>query len=78
MVESDSLVMIHALNGISAPPFTVSAVIQGILDLSKAFRRVKFSHVKRQGNRPIHALAKHALCIINFVAWIEEIPYFLK
>lgn len=61
MVESDSLIMVQALNGISAPPFVVSAVIQGIMDLSKGF------HIKRQGNRPTHVLAKHALGIVDFI-----------
>ena len=33
------------------------------------------SHVRRQGNRPAHILAKHAKDIVNsdnFVTWIEE------
>ena len=52
--ESDSLVMVQALNGTSTPPFVVSAVVQGIRDLNKSFRRVEFSHIKRQENRPTY------------------------
>ena len=49
VVESDSLIMVQTLNGTTIPPSAVSAVVQGIMDLSKGFHRVEFSHVKRQG-----------------------------
>ena len=78
VVESDCLLMIQALKGTTTPPSMVSAVTQGILDLSMGFNRVEFSHVKRQGNRSAHVLAKHALGIIDFIAWIEETPCFLE
>ncbi|XP_065639048.1 uncharacterized protein LOC136071544 [Quercus suber] len=68
VVESDCLIMIQALKGTSAPPSVVSAVTQGILDLSMGFNRVEFSHVKRQGNKPAHVLAKHTLGITAFIA----------
>ena len=77
VVESDYLIMIQALKGTSAPPSMVSAVTQGVLDLNIGFNRVEFSHVKRQGNRPTHVLAKHAFGITDFIAWIEETPCFL-
>ncbi|XP_075674771.1 uncharacterized protein LOC142643956 [Castanea sativa] len=78
MVESDCLIMIQALNGTSAPPSVVSTVIQGIMDLSKGFHRVEFSHVKRQGNRLAHVLAKHVFGNVDFIAWIEETSCFLE
>ena len=39
---------------------------------------VQFSHVRRQGNKPTHLLAKHAFGIIDFATWIEENSYFLE
>ena len=78
VVESDSLIMVQALNGTSTPPFVVSAVVQGIRDLNKSFCRVEFSHIKRQGNRPTYILTEHALGIVDFIARIEETPYFLE
>ncbi|XP_030922930.1 uncharacterized protein LOC115949794 [Quercus lobata] len=78
VVESDCLIMIQALEGTSAPPSMVLAVTQGILDLSMGFNKVEFSHVKKQGNRSTHVLAKHALGITDFIAWIEETPCFLE
>ena len=42
------------------------------------FRKVSFSHVKRQGNKLAHLLVKQALGLDDLSAWIEECPYFLK
>ena len=38
------------------------------------FRTVYISHVRRQGNKPAHILAKYALGINESVVWIEETP----
>ena len=36
------------------------------------------SHVKRQGSRSAPLLAKQALSLADFCAWIEEYPCFLE
>ena len=39
------------------------------------------SHVRHEGNRPTHILAKHAKDIVNsdnFVIWIEENPSLIE
>ena len=77
-MESDCFLMIQALKGTTTPPSVISTVTQGVLDLSMGFNTVEFSHVKRQGNRLAHVLAKHALSIIDFITWIEETPCFLE
>ena len=38
------------------------------------FRRVLYSHVKRNDNSVAHNLAKHALCIPDFQVWMEDVP----
>ena len=40
--------------------------------------RIDFSHVKRQGNRPVHLLVKHVLGIADYLTWMEETPCFLE
>ena len=32
-----------------------------------------YSHVKKEGNKVAHNLARHALCISDFVVWMEEV-----
>ncbi|KAL0004241.1 hypothetical protein SO802_011802 [Lithocarpus litseifolius] len=78
ILEGDSLVLINALKDISPPPSSIVAVVYGSLFASHDFRQVEFSHVRRQGNRPAHFLAKHALGIDNFSVWIEESSCFLE
>ena len=78
ILEGDSLVLMNALNEISPPPSLVAAVVYGSLSAFYGFRQVEFSHVRRQGNRPTHLLAKHALDNSEFAVWIEENPCFFR
>ena len=78
ILEGDSLILMNALNEISPPPSLVAAVVYGSLSAFYGFRQVEFSHVRRQGNRPTHLLAKHALDNSEFAVWIEENPCFLE
>ena len=42
------------------------------------FTQLCYSHVKREGNKVAHSLARHALCILDFVVWMEDVsPLFL-
>ena len=50
VLEGDSIIINRALCKLSTPPSSVAPIIEGILDLSKDFRRVQFSHIRRQGN----------------------------
>ena len=53
-------------------------VIEGMHAIRKDLRHVKFSRVRRQGNRPTHLQGKYVLGIVDFIAWIEENPCFLE
>ena len=78
ILESNSLVVICSLMGLSSPPSSVALVVQGLLEFRGEFHKVSFCHVRRQGNRPAHLLAKHAKRIIDFSTWLEENSYFLE
>ena len=78
VLEGDSLIVVQALKQVSNAPSTVSSLIYGMLAECNEFRKVSFSHVKRQGNKPAHLLAKQALGLDDFSAWIEECPCFLE
>ena len=54
------------------------SIIYGIQSSCNDVRKVLFPHVCRQGNRPAHILAKHAISIVDFKVWMEENPYFLE
>ncbi|KAL4619928.1 hypothetical protein ACB092_06G116500 [Castanea dentata] len=57
---------------------SVAVVIIGMQELCKDFIQIEFTHVRRQGNRPAHVLAKHASSIVECIVWIEEIPYYIE
>ena len=53
-------------------------VISGILGMYGIGLQIDFSHIRRQGNRPAHLLAKHASTLDDYMTWMEENPYFLE
>ena len=75
-MEGDSLNVIRALQGLSPPSVSVMSIIYGIQSSCNDVRKVVFSHVCRQGNRPAHILAKHAISIVDFMVWMEENSWF--
>ena len=74
ILEGDSLILIRALCGLSSPPSTIDSMVVGMQLLCSDFRTVYVFHVRRQGNKPAHILAKYALSINDSVVWIEETP----
>ena len=38
------------------------------------FKRLLYSHVKRNDNSVAHDLVKHAIRIPNFQVWMEDVP----
>ena len=65
MLESDSLLLVNALRDLSPPPLSVAALVYSSIAVAHSFRCVGFTHVGRNGNRPTHLLARHALGIAN-------------
>ncbi|XP_075675215.1 uncharacterized protein LOC142644511 [Castanea sativa] len=78
ILEGDSLLVYNALCEKSLPPSSVEAVVSGMQEMDKEFRRIEFSHVRRQGNRPTHLLAKYASGINDYLAWIEKNPCLIE
>lgn len=38
------------------------------------FNQLLYSHIKREGNKVAHKLARHALSISDFSVWMEDVP----
>ena len=72
ILEGDSLVLVNALKEISPPLSSVAAVVYNSVSATHDFRQVDFSHVRKQGNRLAHLLAKHIIGIADFSILIEE------
>ena len=67
ILEDDSLNVVRVLQGLSFPPVSVMPIIYEIQSSTHDIRKVLFSHVYRNGNKPAHMLAKHVICIGDFM-----------
>ena len=72
--ESNSKIIIVALQEVGKPLTTICNIIEGIPQKLQDFRRVQVNHVKWEGNRPAHNLTQHAKDVFDYVTWIEENP----
>ena len=72
VLEGDSMIIHNALCERSPPPASVAVVIEGMQDLRKDFRRIEFTHVRQQGNRPTQLLAKHAFSIVDCIVGLKR------
>ena len=78
VLEGNSLIISNSLAERSLTPILVAPILYEIVSSLHVVRHVEFSHVRKQGSRSGHLLAKHAFSIDNFSIWIEENPCFLE
>ena len=67
ILESDSLVLVSALIKNSTYLSTDGLLLDDIRFYTSFFG------IKREGNKVAHKLAKHALCISDFLVWMEDV-----
>ena len=74
IIEGDCLRVIHTLvySGWCKTLFT--QVIEETKRLGESLRLCQFLHVKRDGNKLAHALARKAVSSADTVVWVEELP----
>ena len=76
--KTDSSTISDALFGTITPPVAIVDIIGGILHKLQDFKSTQLLYMRRQGNKPIHTLAKHAKGMNNFITWIEKSIYFAE
>ena len=74
ILESDSRILVSALIENHTYLSTDGLLLDDIRFYTSFFNQLLYSHVKREGNKTVHKLAKHALCISNFLVWMEDVP----
>ena len=74
ILESDSLLLVSALIENHTYLSTDGLLLDDIRFYASFFNQLLYSHVKREGNKVAHRLAKHALCISDFLVWMEDVP----
>ena len=74
ILEGDSLEVIQALWDKTKTLTPTGLLLEDVRSLSQNFDLLLYSHTKRDGNAVAHSLAKYALRIPDFLAWIEDVP----
>ena len=72
--ESDSLVVCSAVQGAAEPPITIANIISSTIQIMQQIQQVEVQHLRRDGNRAAHGLARYAQNVNDFVTWMEETP----
>ena len=49
-------------------------MLNEIRSLVNLFYELHYSHIKREGNIVAHKLALHAICVLDVVVWMENVP----
>ena len=63
ILEGDSLDLIKALKSAEDSLSPTGLLVDDMKRVASSFERLMYSHVKRNGNRVTHNLAKNVLCI---------------
>ena len=66
-LESNSLLLVSALVENHNYLSLVGLLLDDIRFYASSFNQLLYSHVKREGNKVAHRLAKHALCISDLL-----------
>ena len=74
ILESDSLTLATALRNNSTFLSPDGLLMEDIKFHASSFIQLRYSHIKREGNKVAHKLARHALCISDFSVWMEDVP----
>ena len=73
ILEGDSLGLIKALKSTEDSLSPIDLLVDDVKRVASSFERLVYSHVKRNGNRVTHSLAKNALRIPNFQVWMKDV-----
>jgi len=73
-LETDSKLVVDALNGRTKLLNYTSSFIHDALSLGSQFPDISFSYVSRNANNVAHELAQLALSLGEEIIWLEECP----
>ncbi|KAL2941342.1 hypothetical protein RDABS01_029692 [Bienertia sinuspersici] len=74
VVETDNLKLALHLRRSIKENTTFGCIVKDVLQLAKLCTSISFAHVRREGNRVAHCLAKLSKSYTDMRVWIEEVP----
>ncbi|XP_075661753.1 uncharacterized protein LOC142631464 [Castanea sativa] len=73
VLKGDSMAVISGLREDEKILVPYGLLLEDAELLSQQFDELCYSHIKREGNSLSYSLARYAVCISNFLVWIEDI-----
>ncbi|XP_075645735.1 uncharacterized protein LOC142616862 [Castanea sativa] len=74
IIEGDSAVVVKSLTSKECGLTPYSQLLNDVSLFSGFYSQLSYSHVKRDGNKVAHSLAKLALTTQSFTVWMEDVP----
>ena len=74
ILEGDSLVIIKALREEEQFLSPIGLLLEDVRMLSLSFKKLLYSHTKREGNSVAHNLTRYTNSIPDFLVWMEDVP----
>ena len=74
VLEGDSKVILDALAEEDVSLSSHGLLIANAKSLSPDFFQLRYSHVKKEGNKITHNLTRHAITVSEFIVWIKFVP----
>jgi len=74
IVEGDYKWVVQAVTNKGENLKMFGHVIKEIQGSCSSFTRISFQHVRREGNKLAHALARRAVVSADIDVWVEELP----
>ena len=73
ILKGDSLGLTQALKAEKHSLSSTGLLTENVKMFANSFVRLLYSHIKRNDNGVAHSLAKNALCIPDFLVWMEDV-----
>lgn len=74
IIEGDCLQVVQALEKIGSCKTLFGHILEETIWLGSMLRHCQFQHVRREGNRLAHGLARRAVLSADTNVWVEELP----
>ena len=74
IVEGDSEVLVKALRNTDNGLTPIAPLINDVSLFLSLYSELSYSHIKRDGNKVAHSLARLALITPGCTVWMEDIP----
>ena len=74
VLEGNSLLVMKALTDPESSMSSLGPFINDAKHFSNSFEKLLYSHITRNCNNIAYSLVRHAINVLDFLVWMEEVP----